>query len=277
VNIALDEPAIRAFLLGKEAYLDTDFIVFRSGADTAVVAVTKAEDPRRELFSRIVAVEVIGLPPSTRWADDATVDTGNPSALGRKALALGLAPSETLVVRGLYEHVNFIHRPRPLAIDVFDLSPPDPPRLLDLARRVLAYRDLAPVALHPRIQSIAELATRAGDRPILFPCEVTELNRLPISYLDQRPARRDWVMVGCERSAQIHRHFYGDDAPRIELCPQKLFEHIERPSLMRCCLIEGGYQLSGQLALVPWGAQLSHVEGALEALIASARDPSEQR
>ena len=31
-------------------------------------------------------------------------------------------------------------RPQPFIIDVFDLTPPEPPRLLDMARRVLAHR-----------------------------------------------------------------------------------------------------------------------------------------
>lgn len=56
------------------------------------------------------------------------------------------------MVNGLYEHVNFIHRPQPAIIDVFDLSPPEPPRLLDMARRVLGNRDFPAVVLNPHIQ-----------------------------------------------------------------------------------------------------------------------------
>ena len=27
-------------------------------------------------------------------------------------------------------------------------------------------------------------------------------------------------MIGCERSMQFHRHFYGDEPARVDLCPR---------------------------------------------------------
>jgi hypothetical protein len=171
-------------------------------------------------------------------------------------------------VNGLYEHVNFIHRPQPVIIDVFDQSPPEPPRLLDMARRVLANRNFPAVVLNPHIQSIPEMVRHLGDRSILFPCGVSQLKAMEGAfYLDERPRRQDWVLVGCERSLQVDRHVYGDEPERIELCPKRLFKANGALALMRCCMIEKSFNLSGHIAIVPWGAELSLIEDALRALL----------
>ena len=274
VHFELDEASIKSFLCGKEAYFETDYVVLRRGDACAVAKVHKAN--AESLFCLIKEAEVIAPPDYCRWVDDSTVDTGNPSALAEKARALGLTGSDTLVVNGLYEHVNFIHRPRPLVIHVFDLSPPDPPRLFDMARRVVAHENFPAIVLNPHIRSIPELARHLDHKPILFPCRVSQLKGIAqASYLDERPARQDWVLVGCERSRLIHRHFYGDDCPRIELCPRKLFGVDGSLALMRCCMVEKGFELSGRVAVVPWGAELSVIEEALRALLRIAEPTDE--
>ena len=171
-------------------------------------------------------------------------------------------------MNGLYEHVNFIHRLQPTIIDVFDLSPPEPPRLLDMARRALGNRDFPAVVLNPHIQRIPEMVRHLVDKPILFPCGVSQLRSMARAfYLDERPSRQDWVLVGCERSRQIHCHVYGDDPPRIALCPKRLFGTGSALALLRCCMIERSFELAGNTAIVPWGAELSIVEHAIRALL----------
>jgi hypothetical protein len=270
VDFALTEAEIRNFLSGKEAYFETDYVVFHCGDDCAVAELQKTEG--QGLFCTIIAAEVLSLPGSSRWIDDPSVDTGNPCALAEKARGLGVTASETLVVSGLYEHVNFIHRPRPLVIDVFDLAPPHPSRLFDMARRVLAYSNFPAVVLNPHILSIPELVRNLADKPVLFPCGVSQLKALTKAfYLDERPPRQQWVLVGCERSQQIHRHCYGDEAPRIELCPRKLFVGDVALGLMPCCMVEGRFEISGRIAVVPWGAELPLIEDALRALLDVAK------
>jgi len=78
-------------------------------------------------------------------------------------------------------------------------------------------------------------------------------------------------MIACERSRQIHRHFYGDLADRVEMCPRKLTQDDELPTLVKCCLLEDHIEVEGQRAVVPWGANLGHVEEALKALVSYAQ------
>lgn len=267
VEFPLNETTIRSALLGKEAYFETDYVVFRRGAECAVAGLLK--DRPAGLFALIRAVEIVALPDSCRWIEDFTVDTGNPSALAEKAHASGTGAADTLVVNGRYEHVNFIHRPRSKVLHVFDVSPPTPPRLVDLTQQVIAYQNFPATRLAPHVKSILELTRHVRNKPLLFPCGVSEFKtRSNAFYLDQRPARQDWVLAGCERSAAIHRRLYGEDCPRIELCPRKLFSVDSGLAIMRCCMVEQRVELSDRVAVVPWGTDRSLIEQGCRALLA---------
>src|SRR6185503_10965314 len=97
--------AIAKHLLGKDSYRRTRYVVLEQGQTCAIAAVSReSEEP---LFSPITAVEVLALPDTCLLIQDESVDSGNPNALAAKALALGLGPEATLVVHGMYGHVNF--------------------------------------------------------------------------------------------------------------------------------------------------------------------------
>jgi hypothetical protein len=260
--------AIKSHLLGKDSYRRTRYVVLEQGDACAVAAVSReSEEP---LFSPITAVELLALPDGCLLVEDEAVDTGNPTALGAKALALGLGPEATLVVRGMYGHVNFIHRPNPLKIRLIEVTPPTPPKLLGLARQVLSYaEDLPPVQLVPHYFELRDLAAQAPEaEAFLIPCRASGLNfEVPTYFLDERPERRNWTMIACERSRQFHHHFYGDEAPRLEMCPRRLAQDDGVPTLLKCCLLEDHIELDGNWAIVPWGATLAQVEQGLRALV----------
>ena len=191
-------------------------------------------------------------------------------------VALAEAPSASVcVVEGRYQHVNFIVRANPLVIRLVDVVPPEPSRLLDLARQAIAVdEDLPPVRLRAELLDVPSLAAAAPDDRYVLPCQGAGLD-LPgaVDYLDQRPARADWTLVGCERSRQFHRWFYGADADRqVELCPDRLTPAgpgAGPATLLRCCLLERGLRVEGNRAVVPWGTNLAEVQAALRALSAS--------
>lgn len=261
-----------ATIVGRDAYRHTDFVVFRCGAEVAVAAVEKAS--REPLFSPIVRAEWLSTPERTRLIVDRTVDTGLPSALAAKALELGVTAEETLVVIGRYEHVNFIAGPDPTVVRVVEVAPPEPPKLWDLVQRVLAVAPVA--AIRPELERIdlAELAAGAAPHPggYLFPCRSSGFEALgaPVAFLDERPPRVDWTLVGCERSRQIHQHLYGDLPPTIELCPRRLAGRRGEPTLVKCCLLERGVERDGEVVVVPWGATAQDVEAGLRELVGPA-------
>jgi len=260
--------AIVAHLLGKDSYRRTRYVVLEQGETCAVAAVSReSEEP---LFSSITAVEVLALPDTCRLIEDEATDPGNPSSLAAKALALDLGPEATLVVRGMYGHVNFIHQPNPLKIRVIEVTPPNPPKLMGLARQVLTYADdLPPIQLVPHYFELRELAKQAPEaQAFLIPCRASGLNfEVPTYFLDERPERQNWTMIACERSRQFHCHFYGDEAPRIEMCPRHLAQEDGGLTLLKCCLLEDHIEVDGNWAIVPWGANLTQVEQGLRALV----------
>jgi hypothetical protein len=261
--------AITTHLLGREAYRRTDFIVLRGqGTQTAVVAITRAES--EPLFSPITAVEVLALPATCVYVERPEVDPANRSALAAIAHDLGVGPAGTVVVKGLYDHINFIHHPDPLVVHVVEVAPPEPPKLYGLARQVLTYADLPPIRLELERINVRDLALGTRERPAayLVPCRSGGLDDLPapVYFLDERPARHDWTLIGCERSLQFHRHFYHDEPPRVEMCPRRLAGARTRPTLLKCCLLETQIEQDGAVAIVPWGADLPMVEAALRRL-----------
>jgi hypothetical protein len=231
------------------------------------------------LFNPITAVEWLAGPEDCTYVVRPDVDTANATALAEVSLSVG-SPA-VCVVEGLYQHVNFIVRANPLEVRLVDVVPPGPARLVDLARQAIAIdEDLPPVRLDPELLDVRTLATGgtsddprgpgvAPEQHYLLPCQGSGVD-LPgtVDYLDQRPARADWTLVGCERSRQLHRWFYGDEPDRqVELCPDRLTPDAPGPpTLLRCCLLERGMRLEGRRAVVPWGTNLSEVQSALRAL-----------
>jgi hypothetical protein len=264
---SMTQEAITTLLLGREAYRRTDFIVLRGeGVQTAAVAITRAES--EPLFSRITSVEVLALPETCVYVERESVDPANRSALAGVAHQLGIEPEGTLVVKGLYDHVNFIHHPNPLVIRVVEVAPPEPPKLYGLAQQVLSYADLPPIRLELERIEVRELAESVHPASYLVPCRSGGLDDLPapVYFLDEHPERHDWTMIGCERSLQFHRHFYGEEPPRVEMCPRRIAGQRGEPTLLKCCLLETHIERDQNTLVVPWGADLAQVEAALRKL-----------
>ncbi len=266
VDVPLDEAALRAFLVGRNAYFKTRFVVARRASETAVLAVSRA--PGDGLFSAISDVTMLAGPEQTAFVDAADVDTGIPSELARVARAE--APDRlAVVVHGRYEHVNFIIGADPLRVVVREVVPPGPPKLYDQAQRVLGVReDLPPIELVPDVVDLVQLARANPAHDYLLPCRGSGFvsDEATVHYLDEHPERADWTLLGCERSRQIHRAFYGNDAPTVDICP------FDRPVtgdtvLTKCCLQDDEIRTGAGWVSVPWGSSLQRVSDALDELV----------
>jgi hypothetical protein len=265
----MTEAAITARLMGREAYRRTNVIVLRGPDGAYALAAIGAQD-REPLFAPIDDVEVLALPDTCRFVVDPETDCGNRSALARLAERYGIGPDGTLICQGKYDHVNFIHHPDPLVIRVVEVSPPDPPKLYHLIEHVLTYADLPPIKLELERIELRDLAAQAHPKAFLVPCRSGGLDDLsaPVYFLDERPAvREDWVLIGCERSLQFHRHYYGDEPPRIEMCPRAIAGKRNHLTLLKCCLLEFGIEKDGEVMVVPWGSDLATIAQALKEIV----------
>jgi hypothetical protein len=267
-DVPLTAHDLQQWLVGREIYRRTEFLVLRNGIGTALVAL-RAES-REALFTPVVEARMLSGPDTTVWISDGDVDVGNATALARAAAANRVDGAVAYVVCGRYEHVNFIWRPAPIRVHVTEVIPPEPPKLYAMAGQAVDFdEELPPIDLILDAVDIRELAANHPADRYLLPCRGSGVD-LPaaVSFLDTRPTyREDWLLIGCERSQQFHRHFYGQDSEQVDLCPMA---RPRRPDdelvLTKCCLIERGIDVNGEIAVVPWGANLDEVRTALRAL-----------
>jgi hypothetical protein len=264
----MTETGIASHFLGRETYRRTEFIVLKApSGEHAVIAVDAAD--REPLFAPIVHVEILALPDACFYARDPETDCANRSALAALAARNGIGKDRTLICEGKYDHVNFIHHPSPFVLKVVEVAPPEPPKLFDLVCHVLGYADLPPIIPVLERIELKDLVRDISAPAFLVPCRSGGLDNLgaPIHYLDERPAERhDWTLIGCERSLQFHRHYYGNEPPRVEMCPRVIAGHRSEPTILKCCLWEFDIEREGEVMVVPWGADLSMIERALREL-----------
>lgn len=273
VDFRLTEPAVLAYLEGREVYRRTDYLALRAHGETVLVAVRKASvEP---LFAPCVEARVLAGPGEVAWVEDPGVDVGNATALAGAAV-----PGKRVTfVLGRFQHVNFLWEPAPIPVRVTEVVPPHPPKLFAQVQQVVAFdEDLPPVDLVLDAVDVHDLAAANPAAGYLLPCRGsgTDLGA-PVEFLDTRPPERhDWTLIGCERSVQFHRHFYGDEPPRVDLCPRKRVEaqgagtrpaSADGVTLTKCCLIERGLEVAGDMAVVPWGTTLDEIRDGLRQML----------
>jgi hypothetical protein len=253
----LDSAALLEQIRSRRVYKRTEFIVAVHEERRALVQVER-EDGDGVLVP-VRDARVLALPDETTFVADPEVDTANASQMAH------VASGHATVVEGKFGHVNFILDPAPLRVRVVEVVPPEPPKLLEMARAVLAYdEELPPVQLDYEAIDMRDLAASAPAARHLFPCRCSGLEG---DFLDAAPPEpADWTLVGCERSREIYVALYGrEPAARVDFCPRARGSG-DGPTLMKCCLLERGIERDGERWVVPWGASLEEVRGALRQL-----------
>ncbi len=281
VPVALEEPKLRSYLLGRPVYRRTRYLVALRGGAAALLELTKESE--QPLFSPVTSVTVLAAPGETALVDAPDADTAVPTQLAR--VASRQAPGRRcVIVRGRYGHVNFILDPVPVRVRVVEVVPPRPPKLVDQLTRVLDMaEDLPPVELVPELVELADLAATRPAPGYLFPCRAGAGEQgstgapVPVRFLDELPEREPWTLVGCARSKSIHDWFYGDDVPVVDMCPRNLAGRLPAPGaappgavLTKCCLLEDRVTADDGLVVVPWGASIAQVRDGLRLAVAAA-------
>ena len=190
VAIPLTPEAIHAYLLGKEAYRRTDFVVLRAEDEVAIAAVKRAQPDA--LFSPITEVTVLALPHETAWVEDPEADVMNATQLVRAARRGG---RRAAVVKGVYEHVNFVLDTRAIPLRVFDVVPPAPAKLAVMVRKVLDYAELPAIDVQEETFDLNRLLPEpppgcslpAACRALPFRCQ-------PCRWTSARPS---WKGISC--------------------------------------------------------------------------------
>lgn len=278
VDVELDESSLRDLLLSRQVYRRTRYVLARQGDRMAVVELTKPSET--DLFGDVTGVRLLAGPDETVFVERPEIDTAVPSQLAN--VAAEFPEYACVVVRGRYEHVNFILNADVRRVHVLDVAPPWPAKLFDQVERLVdTAEELPPTKCIPQIVDLETLAATVPSGHYLLPCRGggMTVGDATISYLDEVPEPADWVLLGCARSRAIHDHFYPDkaaDLHQIDICPAALALTIELPPgearLTKCCLLEEHVETRGDTVVVPWGASFTLVaQGLADAADLAAR------
>lgn len=271
VDFELTEESIQSFLSGKRAYIRTRFYVFHSGDDWAVAEIEKTDE--NSVLNGIASVRVLSLPAETHFVDDPSLEVLSASVMGALQRDSG---AKCVVVRGKSEHVSFFVEEAPKTLTVFDVVPPSPSKLVSIVDSVLES-DLQDVCVSYDVSEVDlnEIARGVTSGHVMFPCRASGLSSsLPTHYLDETRDLADgqldeMTLVGCSLSARIFKAVYGREPEMLNMCPKDLARArgIEGPILVKCCKVKEGFEIDGNMAIVPWGTRSSEVAGALRALL----------
>ena len=276
----LSAESLAAYFADHDVYRRTRFVIACSGDLVALAEVGKKDDPDESgnrggsLFRPVSEVTLLAGPAETILVTRPDVDTAVPSQLAR--VAAEYPQHRCVVVKGRYEHVNFVLDSDPAVVHVLDVAPPWPAKFCDQVDRLLdTAESLPPVLTRAEVIDLQELAQAEPATHYLLPCRGGGA-RVPgatISYLDEVPAPDPgWVLIGCARSRAIHDHFYPGQAAslrQIDMCPARLAADAPVPAgevrLTKCCLLEEHIETRGDTVVVPWGASFDLVADGLRA------------
>ncbi len=271
VDFELTEENIKGFLSGKRAYIRTRFYVFNSGGDWAVAAIDKVE--MNSVLKTISSVRVLSLPDETSFVDDPALEVLSASRMGALQRETG---KRCVVVRGRAEHISFFLEEEPKRLTVFDVVPPSPSKLVGMLDAVLES-DLQDMCVSYSVveADLNEIAAAVSSGSVMFPCRASGLrSSLPTRYLDETKElsgdELDAVtLVGCSLSARIFKAVYGREPRLLNMCPKDLARArgIKGPVLVKCCRVKEGFEIDGDMAVVPWGTRSSEVAAALRAIL----------
>ncbi|TET91070.1 MAG: hypothetical protein E3J35_03590 [Methanomassiliicoccales archaeon] len=270
VDFRLDASQIRKSLKGKKAYKRTRYVVLNNKKQHAVVELKKKET--KALFNEILSTRIISLPKDTAYVEDPDVDVLSVPLLARRA---SRSKKDTVVVKGIFEHVSFVHKLRFREIRVVDLVPPFPSKLTTLVEMALKTEEIeTPVRIIEELIDIRKLAKRVRTKEILFGCEAggVRIPKKKCLYIDQNPEIADATIVGCDLTKRVAKQLYGKELPFVDICPKSLVKKSKIPTLIKCCELQtSGFDKEGKIAMVPWGAKVSDVVGAMKYLLGEKR------
>ncbi|MCJ2532811.1 MAG: hypothetical protein LN411_02680 [Candidatus Thermoplasmatota archaeon] len=272
VGFELTEEQIRSHLMETRAYIRTRYMVLNRGDTWAVAEIGK--DTMNSVLVPVSSVNIVSLPGETSFVDEPSLDVLSASEMGRLQKSVG---TRCVIVRGMSEHISFFVDQEPFSLTIFDVVPPSPTKLVGLVeealRSILQDHYVRYEVIEEDLNTLEGLSEA---RSVLFPCRASGLDHKgKIGYMDDPPALspeqiEEVIVVGCSLSARVFKAVYGSEAHMVNMCPVDILQKIgiDGPVLTKCCKVKDGFDIKGNIAIVPWGARVTDVSAAIEALMA---------
>ena len=271
VQFELTEEQVRSHLMGSKAYIRTRYVVLNRGDTWAVAEIGK--DAMNCVLQPVSSVNIVSLPGETSFIDEPSLDVLSASEMGRLRESVG---TRCVIVRGKSEHISFFVDQEPFSLTIFDVVPPSPTKLAGLVeealRSILQDRYVRYEVIEEDLNSLEGLSEASS---VLFPCRASGLDHKgKLGYMDNPPDLspdqiEEVTVVGCSLSARVFKAVYGSEARLVNMCPVDILQNVKMngPVLTKCCKVKDGFEIKGNIAIVPWGARMSDVSAALEALM----------
>lgn len=196
------------------------------------------------------------------------IDIFNRSRLIFLATRLCKPPVKAVVYQGFDLHWTFVYDPDRTCvteIEVFDVSPPDPPYLITLIKKLDSagiFGDLS-VRFTPVIQDL-----RSAGTATIYPCSASGIGPNCLNNRDIHVCEPA-VLLGCDISKQVlEARVHGLKFEHVNICPTKTIRP-RKPFIAKCCKSArvGPTELFGQKGyVVHWGANPYEVVSAVRDL-----------
>ena len=193
-------------------------------------------EPGDAILVPVADAEIVASPGEMAFVDAPEIDTGNatqmPPPPPRAARARACTSSRAVPARELHRRAGADRR------RVVEVVPPEPPKLLEMARAVVDVdEDLPPLELDFRADRPARAGRGAPRRPLPVSLPLRAASSSTARACDFLDAgarrRRPAPLVGCERSRQIHAALYGHEPARARrLLPRRASR--QRRTRRRC-------------------------------------------
>jgi len=188
---SLDPGYLVDFFAEREAYRRTRFVVARLDDSHALVEIARTDDD--DLFSSAVGARVLATGAECVWVEAPELDCGIASHLAEAGARH--PDARCVILAGKYEHISFMLNPAPLRLDVIDVVPPTPSKLVNQVQRAIDFsEDLPPILVTASLIDSRDLlaARQPGSAEVLVPCRGggVDLPDVEVLYLDERPELR---------------------------------------------------------------------------------------
>ena len=264
VDFTLNRENISSVMEKWTAYVRTEFIIFRNKDDLAVVELKKGSG--KELFGKLEGFTILSLPEDTVCVEDPMLDVINIPTLARLQKQY---PRKTVVVKGMFSHINFVRNVEPRILRVIDDIPPSPSKLGVLTKMALDSGFVGiPIVIEEVNIELANMVADVNTEAVMFPCRVSGLAaEMPVYFLDEAPEiKHDVTLIGCNLSERIFSFLYEKSVPFINICPEDHIIDDGVKTIIKCCKIKDGHVIEGNVAKVPWGATVPEIVAAINDL-----------
>jgi len=273
VDFPLDRYNIQQLWKGNRIYAKTKYLVLRNDRQYAVIKVHRSANVyvrgKKKLFYPITGIEIISMPEETVFLRDEKVNVCNIVQMAERYLHF----EKTIIVDGMWNHINFLHKPRLISLTGYEIFPPVPAKLMKIYEQAVESNLIEyPVIAHWTINSLYSFINRCKHKYVVIPCSAGFTYReysKRILFFEKHPDLPDdpISLIGCNLTLRAFRELYSRNPEEfINICPQCMYKHTSM-CMFRCCKVKHGFDIHGRTITVSQNPSCRDVADGINELV----------